>query len=107
METLTPIVLFCYNRLDTLQQTVESLQQNYWADQSELFIFSDGAKKVEDEPVIAQVRAYLKTITGFKSVVIMEAPKNKGLANSIIGGVHEIVNKYGKVIVMEDDLVSS
>jgi hypothetical protein len=107
METLAPIVLFCYNRLDTLQQTVESLQQNYWAEESELFIFSDGAKKVEDEPVIAQVRDYLKTITGFKKIVITEAVKNKGLANSIIGGVHEIINRYDKVIVLEDDLVSS
>ncbi len=107
MKTLAPIVLFCYNRLDTLQQTVESLQQNYWAEESELFIFSDGAKKPEHEPVIAEVRTYLKTITGFKKIVITESVKNKGLANSIIGGVDEILNKYGKVIVLEDDLVSS
>lgn len=107
METLAPIVLFCYNRLDTLRQTVESLQQNYWADESELFIFSDGAKKTEDRPVIDSVRAYLKTITGFRKVIITEAEENKGLATSIIGGVNEIINKYDKVIVLEDDLVTS
>lgn len=107
MEVLAPIVLFCYNRLDTLQQTVEALQKNYWAAESELFIFSDGAKKIEDEPIIARVRVYLRTISGFKKVVITEAAKNKGLANSIIGGVTEIINRYNKVIVLEDDLVSS
>ena len=107
METLAPIILFCYNRLDTLRQTVESLQQNYRADESELFIFSDGAKKPEDQPIIDSVRAYLKTITGFKKIIITEAEKNEGLATSIIGGVNEIINKYDKVIVMEDDLVTS
>jgi len=107
MNNLAPIVLFCYKRLDTLKQTIESLQQNYLASESELFIFSDGAKKTEDEPVIAEVRKYLKTVTGFKIVMVTEAPKNKGLAASIIGGVTEIINKYDKVIVLEDDLVSS
>jgi hypothetical protein len=107
MGIVAPIVLFCYKRLDTLKRTIESLQQNYWADRSELFIFSDGPKKPEDEPLVQSVRDYLKTITGFKKVVIIDAEKNKGLANSIIGGVTDIINQYGKVIVLEDDLVTS
>src|SRR5690349_9387552 len=107
MKTLAPIVLFCYNRPATLKQTVDSLRNNYWAEESELFIFSDGAKKDADIPLVSEVRAYLKTITGFKKVVITEAAANKGLANSIIGGVHDIINRYDKVIVLEDDLVSS
>ena len=107
MNSFAPIVIFCYKRLDTLRQTIESLQQNFLAGESELFVFSDGAKKKEDEPVIAEVRQYLQTVTGFKKVTITEAIKNKGLANSIIGGVTEIINKYDKVIVLEDDLVSS
>ncbi len=107
MQCLAPIILFCYKRLDTLKLTVESLQQNHLASESELFIFSDGAKKTEDDPVIAVVRKYLKTVTGFKNVIITEAPKNKGLSTSIIDGVSGIINKYEKVIVLEDDLVSS
>ena len=107
MNTLAPVVLFCYKRLDTLKQAIESLQQNYLADETELFVFSDGPKKAEDELVIAGLRNYLKTITGFKKVTIREAIQNKGLANSIIGGVTEIINKYDKVIVLEDDLVTS
>ncbi len=107
MKTLAPIVLFCYKRLDTLKQTVESLQQNFLATESELYIFSDGAKKKEDLAAILAVRDYLKTVTGFKNVFIFEAPVNKGLANSIINGVTAVINKYGKVIVLEDDLVTS
>jgi hypothetical protein len=107
MKTLAPIVLFCYNRPDTLRHTIEALRDNYWAEESELFIFSDGAKKPADEPLVAEVRDYLQSITGFKSLVITEATVNKGLANSIIGGVQAIIDKYDKVIVLEDDLVSS
>ena len=107
METSSPVVLFCYKRLDTLKQTIESLQQNYWADRSELYIFSDGPQKPADEPIVRSIRDYLKTITGFKKVVITEAVKNKGLANSIIDGVTDIINQCDKVIVLEDDLVTS
>ncbi len=66
MQFLAPVILFYYKRLDTLKLTVELLQQNYLANESDLFIFSDGAKKTEDELLIAGVRKYLKTITGFK-----------------------------------------
>ncbi len=102
-----PIVLFTYKRLDTLRKTVEALSANSLAASSDLIIYSDGSKLVKDETVIAEVRAYLKTITGFKSITILESPINKGLANSIIEGVTDVMNQYGKVIVLEDDLIVS
>ena len=107
MKTFAPIALFCYKRLDTLTQTIETLQQNHLATESELFIFSDGPKKATDEPVIAAIRTYLKSITGFKQIIITESAVNKGLATSIITGVSEVINKYGKIIVLEDDLLTS
>ena len=70
MKTLAPIALFCYKRLDTLKQTIEELKQNHLADESELYIFSDGAKKEADEPIITEIRSYLKTITGFKKISV-------------------------------------
>lgn len=106
-SVLAPVLLFAYKRLDTLQRTVAALQQNHLAKESELYIFSDAAKTVRDGSAIAEVRNYIKTITGFKSVTIAEAAKNQGLANSIIGGVTEIINEYGKAIVLEDDLLTS
>lgn len=106
MNNLAPITLFVYNRPDHTQQTVEALQKNELAEQSDLIIFSDGPKLGQEDKV-KQVRDYIKTIKGFKSISIRESDINKGLANSIIDGVTEIVNKYGKVIVLEDDLVTS
>jgi hypothetical protein len=106
-DSLAPILLFVYKRLDTLKQTIESLQQNVLQSESDLFIFSDAAKTNKESPYVDEVRAYLKTISGFKSIYIFEAGKNKGLANSIIDGVTQVINKYGKVIVLEDDLLTS
>lgn len=103
---LAPIVLFVYKRLNCIRQTVEALQKNELANESELFIFSDGPKSGEEEK-IKEVREYIKTIKGFKQVTIIERDKNWGLANNIIDGVTKIVNEYGKIIVLEDDLVTS
>jgi len=102
---LAPVVIFCYNRPDHLRRTVEALAANPLAAQSELIVYSDGPRKTADEPAIEAVRAYLATISGFRSVRIVTAPKNKGLARSVIEGVTEVVNRYGKIIVMEDDLL--
>lgn len=107
MKTLAPVVLFCYKRLDTLKLTIENLQQNFLAPESELFIFSDAAKTKDDEPLVSEIRHYLKTFEGFKKVTVTEAVENKGLARSIIGGVTDMLSKYDKVIVLEDDLVTS
>lgn len=103
--TLAPIVIFCYNRPDHLRRTVEALAANQLAARSELIIYSDGPRNEADRPKIAAVRAYLASITGFRSVSIVTASKNKGLARSVIEGVTEVVNRYGRVIVMEDDLI--
>lgn len=102
---LAPVVIFCYNRPDHLRRTVEALAANPLAAQSELIVYSDGPRKAADEPAIEAVRAYLATISGFRSVRIVAAPKNKGLARSVIEGVTEVVNRYGKIIVLEDDLL--
>ena len=106
MNDLAPIVLFCYNRLDVLKKTIEALKNNFLAKESELIIFSDGPKLGQEESVQV-VRNYIHTIDGFKFVKVIENEENKGLADSIIDGVTKIVNEYGKIIVLEDDLVTS
>jgi hypothetical protein len=102
-----PIVLFCYKRLDTLIQTVEALQKNYLAAESDLIIFSDAAKNDLDIHQVNAVREYIKNITGFRTLVIHCANANKGLATSIIDGVSLVLNDHEFVIVLEDDLVTT
>ena len=104
---ISPIVLFVYNRLWHTRQTIEALQKNELASQSELFIYADGARNENEIDQVFEVRCYIEEVEGFKKVTITERDKNWGLANSIINGVTQIVNKYGRVIVLEDDLVTS
>ncbi|WFO15293.1 glycosyltransferase [Cellulophaga baltica 4] len=102
-----PILLFTYKRLDALKNTIAALKKNDLASESDLFIFSDGPKQLKDKDIIDQIRAFLKTIEGFKSVTISASPTNKGLANSIIGGVTTVMEKSETVIVLEDDLLTT
>lgn len=104
---LAPICLFTYNRLEETQQTVEALQKNYLAAESDLYIFSDGAKNESEKVKVMAVRQYLKTLSGFKTIRVFESSVNNGLADSIISGVTQIIKKHEKVIVLEDDLVTS
>lgn len=104
---LAPIVLFTYNRLKHTKQTVEALQANVYAADSELYIYSDAPKNEKAAESVTEVREYLHSITGFKKITIVEREENWGLARNIIDGVTKIVNEYGKIIVLEDDIVTS
>ena len=107
MQVFAPIALFVYNRPNHTARTLKFLQQNELATESRLFIFSDAAKTEGDQKLVDEVRSLIKDTDGFKSVEIVERKDNMGLANSIIAGVTKLVNTYGKVIVFEDDLISS
>lgn len=103
---LAPVAIFAYERLDHLKKTVNALVLNDLAADTNVFIFSDGAK-LHNQNKISEVRSYLKTIKGFSSVNIIEREKNYGLSENIINGVNFILEKYEKIIVLEDDLVTS
>jgi len=105
--TCSPIALFCYKRLDHLKQVILSLLENEEAPCTQVIIFSDGPKGPSDYQDVLNVRKYLSTITGFKSVSIIEQQKNLGLANSIIMGVSKVLEQFENVIVLEDDIVVS
>jgi hypothetical protein len=102
-----PIALFVYNRPWHTRQTVEALQKNELAEDSDLFIFSDAPKKPEAAAAVQEVRDYISHISGFKSIKIIEREENMGLANSIINGVTKVCGEYDRVIVLEDDLVTT
>jgi len=107
MTELAPIALFTYNRPWHTRQTVEALAANILAEKSDLIVFSDGPKNDNHLTKVSEVRAYLGNVTGFRSVRLVFREKNLGLANSIIAGVTDLVNEFGRVIVMEDDMVTS
>src|SRR6185503_13341300 len=107
MHSLAPIALFVYNRPEHTRRTLNYLKKNLLADESRLYIFSDAPKTEDDKPKVEQVRVLLRSVEGFKAVKVTERRDNLGLSRSIISGVTQLVDEYGKVIVFEDDLLSS
>jgi hypothetical protein len=85
---------------------VEALRRNVGAEDTELILYSDAAKNETAVSDVQKTRDYIRTIDGFRSVRIVEREENWGLARSIISGVTETVHQYGRVIVLEDDLVT-
>ena len=109
IEQLSPIALFTYNRPEHTRQTVNALAKNMLAAESVLYIYADGPKKDISNTQyenLKQVRDYINNIKGFKKVYISENEVNLGLSQSIIKGVSEVINEHGKIIVLEDDLIT-
>lgn len=104
---LSPIALFVYDRLAHTKKTIEALRENYLARESELFVFSDAPKNQESEGRVKLVREYLSGVDGFRKVSVYEHKENLGPSRSIVEGITEIINRYGKIIVLEDDLLLS
>lgn len=102
-----PIALFAFNRPDHLRRTLEALAANTLAAQSDLTIFCDGPRsKIETEQTNA-VRNIAKSAQGFASLSIVERDKNFGCANSIIDGLTQMFSQHEKLIVIEDDILTS
>ena len=104
--SLAPIIIFVYNRADHFVQTYNALAACKEAKESELYIFSDGAKNEAGKEKVMQVRAAVAAIKDagdFKAVTVTESPVNRGLAASVIAGVTEVMGKHGKAIIVEDD----
>lgn len=107
---LSPIILFVYNRPAHTLQTLEALANNKLANQSILYIYADGVKDGANSDTIAQINEVRKIIRQkqwCREVHLVESEKNKGLADSIVGGVTDIINRYGRAIILEDDIVAS
>lgn len=111
MAGKAPVVLFVYSRLDKTQNCIAALERNHDCSQTDLYIFADGAKNDIDKEKVEMVRLYIKKQyipeSRFSKVYLTESDYNKGLAASIINGVTAVINQYGRVIVVEDDLIVS
>jgi len=103
-ENLAPIAVFAYKRPEHLKKALDSLSKCALSKQSTVYIFCDGPKSNKDQDAIQQTRAIAKSQDWSKELHIVEQPANLGLSRSISAGVTMLCEKYGKVIVVEDDL---
>lgn len=99
-----PIAIFIYKRSEHARRAIVSLQACDGAQSSLIYVFADGPKTATDAPAVLATRAVAHELLG-SSAVFVEQERNRGLANSIIAGTTELCDRYGTVIVVEDDLV--
>lgn len=107
MSKPAPIVLFTFRRPEIALKTLTALSKNPLADQSTLYVFSDGPKENATELILSDIkknREVIRKKRWCKEVIIIEREKNKGLANSVIEGATEVINKHGKAIMMDEDM---
>ncbi|GAB3702683.1 glycosyltransferase [Spirosoma flavus] len=105
--TPAPVLLFAFKRPDELEKTIQALQANYLAPQSDLYIFADAPRRPADEQKAAQVREILDGVTGFQNIYRDYAQKNIGCADSIIRGISKVLSNNPTAIIVEDDIVTS
>ena len=105
-----PVIMFVYNRADHFMSTYKALATCNGAKETELFIFSDGAKNESAADGVRKVREAARKIKqsgDFRSITVEESEINKGLAQSVIDGVTRVIEKYGRAIIVEDDCVAT
>ena len=102
-----PVALFVYNRPRHTRRTLMSLAACPEAKETEPYIFCDGLKEdatQQDITNAAEVQKIAREKNWCRHVEVISSPVNKGLSKSIIGGVTDLVNRSGKIIVLEDDM---
>jgi len=104
---LAPVGLFVYNRPEHTRRTLEALKVNEFAARTDLFVFSDGAKIEAAEASVREVREISRDINGFKSVTVIERERNLGLSKSIVAGITQLCEEYGRAIAVEDDVLTA
>ncbi len=102
-----PVAFFAYARPEHTRLALESLARNALAPETQLFVYADAARSLHDRQPVAAVRDVIRDARGFASVTVIERETNYGLARNIIAGVTDVCEQYGRVIVLEDDLVLS
>ena len=107
MDTHAPILVSVYHRLYTLRRCIEALQDNPEAIETDLFIVSDAAARMQDEARVADVRKYVNEITGFKSVTLIARTENWGASRSVTDAITKLLKRFGRLIFMEDDILPS
>lgn len=110
MYNCAPLVIFVYKRPEVTRQMFAAANKNLLSEQTDVFVYCDEYKEEADRVKVNEVKRIVHDFarhSNFKSITIRAAAQHEGLANSIIKGVTEVINEYGKVIVLEDDLLVS
>lgn len=104
-KSVIPIAVFTYNRPDHAKRLLKSLSKCHRIEECKVYIFCDGVKTGEDERFVSENLAVAREWVKSHGGHVIERKNNYGLAHSIVSGVSQLCESYGRAIVLEDDLV--
>lgn len=109
-----PVAVFVYNRLDNTRATLTHLCMNRLAEETDVYVFSDGGKDESSWRQVNAVRSYLhgfqedvKKSGALKSLTLVERPENIYLERNIMEGIAAVFENHDRIIVLEDDICTS
>ena len=103
----TAIAIFGYRRPNHLRQVINSLTTQSVPCQSPVYLFLDGPRRNENSEQVEACKEIGLEMKQKLPIRIVSSDKNQGLYNSITTGVTRILGEYERVIVLEDDIVTS
>jgi hypothetical protein len=98
-----PIALFIFRRPEHTRRVIASLKACPGFSESPVYVFADGPRSPDDFSAVQEARMEARLLLG-ENAVFVEREGNLGVDNSIISGVTELCDRYGKVVVVEEDL---
>jgi len=104
MNTYAPVVVFSYRRPDHLRRTLDSLMQCQGFYDSRIIVYGDGPKSAGESEAVLATREVARSMLGDRAEYHF-SNVHLGLSSSVITGVSDAVDRFGRVIVVEDDLV--
>lgn len=107
-QNTAPIAYFAFNRPEHTLRSLTAIKDSSLSKVSEIYIFCDGPREnetLESQRDIEAVRSVAQSEQWCREVHLNFSETNKGVFNSITEGVTDVVNKHGRIIVVEDDIV--
>lgn len=114
IKRLAPVAMFVYNRLANTKKTVDCLLKNTLADETDVYVFSDGGKDAASWKLVNEVRAFFHELKAevdschsLRSLTLVERPENIYLERNITEGIAQVFQEHDRIIVLEDDICTS
>lgn len=103
MVSPAPIVVFAYRRPEHLRRTLQSLMQCSGFVGSPVIVYGDGPQSEDERASTEATRQVAREMLGSRAEYHF-SDTNLGLSQSVIRGVTEVTDRFGRAIVLEDDL---
>lgn len=103
--TCAPVLIITLCRFGELKRCIESLQKNFEAPYTDLYIGVDFPSKDSHRMGYESIVEYLEGgIEGFANVYIIKHTENRGWYENFVSVRKELYKKYDRFIYLEDDI---